>query len=88
MGIRSFFKRLFGGGDDERKSRHRDKNYRSFKHGDKTHIVMPGDTLSAISLKYYGDATKYMQIYDANRDLLNDPDRIYPGQALKIPKPD
>jgi len=49
------------------------------------HIVKKGDTLSAIAEHYYGDANKWPKIYDANRDLLHDPDKIYPGQELVIP---
>ena len=52
----------------------------------RTHEVVSGDTLSAISKKYYGDAGDYMKIFNANRDILNDPDKIRPGQKLKIPE--
>ncbi|HWI81864.1 peptidoglycan-binding protein LysM [Ramlibacter sp.] len=50
------------------------------------HDVVKGDTLSAIAKKYYGDAGKYQAIFEANRPMLSDPDRIYPGQKLRIPK--
>jgi len=49
------------------------------------HLVRKGDTLSAIAEHYYGDANQYLKIYDANRDQLNDPNKIYPGQILVIP---
>ena len=49
------------------------------------HDVASGDTLSAISKKYYGDANKYMKIFEANKPMLSDPDKIYPGQKLRIP---
>jgi nucleoid-associated protein YgaU len=49
------------------------------------HDVAKGDTLSAISKKYYGDANKYNVIFEANRPMLSDPDKIYPGQKLRIP---
>ena len=49
------------------------------------HDVVSGDTLSALAKKYYGDASKYNSIFDANRDQLNDPDKIKVGQKLKIP---
>lgn len=49
------------------------------------HEVAKGDTLSAISKKYYGNANDYMKIFNANRDLLDNPDRIQVGQRLKIP---
>lgn len=52
-----------------------------------TYTVQAGDTLSAISKKLLGDANDYMAIYNANRDQLSDPDKIKPGQVLKIPQP-
>ncbi|HYP71908.1 MAG TPA: peptidoglycan-binding protein LysM [Variovorax sp.] len=50
------------------------------------HDVAKGDTLSAISKKYYGDANKYNAIFEANKPMLTHPDKIYPGQKLRIPK--
>lgn len=50
-----------------------------------TYTVKAGDTLSKISKQFYGDANKYIKIFEANRDQLSDPDKIKPGQALKIP---
>ncbi|MDM0011066.1 peptidoglycan-binding protein LysM [Variovorax sp. J22P168] len=50
------------------------------------HDVVRGDTLSAISKKYYGDANKYNKIFEANKPMLTHPDKIYPGQKLRIPK--
>lgn len=47
--------------------------------------VKPGDTLSGIALKYYGNAHEYMKIFEANRDILDNPDLIKPGQKLRIP---
>ena len=47
--------------------------------------VVSGDTLSKIAKRYYGDANKYMKIFEANRDQLKDPDKIQPGQVLKVP---
>ncbi|MDD2712873.1 MAG: peptidoglycan-binding protein LysM [Simplicispira sp.] len=49
------------------------------------HDVVSGDTLSAIAKKYYGDAGKYQQIFEANKPMLSNPDKIYPGQKLRIP---
>ena len=49
------------------------------------HDVVSGDTLSAISKKYYGDANKYNAIFEANKPMLTSPDKIYPGQKLRIP---
>lgn len=50
------------------------------------HDVVSGDTLSAIAKKYYGDANKYMKIFEANKPMLSDPNKIYPGQKLRIPE--
>ena len=52
---------------------------------EQSYSVKSGDTLSKISKQFYGDANKYMKIYEANRDTLSDPDKIKPGQVLKIP---
>lgn len=49
------------------------------------HDVESGDTLSAIAKKVYGDANKYMVIFEANKPMLSHPDKIYPGQKLRIP---
>jgi nucleoid-associated protein YgaU len=51
----------------------------------RTYTVKAGDTLSAIAKQHLGDANQYMKIYEANRDQLSDPDKIKPGQVLKIP---
>jgi len=51
----------------------------------RTYTVAKGDTLSQIAKQHYGDANTWRRIYDANRDVLKDPDRIFPGQVLKIP---
>src|SRR5687767_12756064 len=52
-----------------------------------TYIVKAGDTLSKIAKQHLGDANAYMEIFNANRDQLSDPDKIQPGQVLKIPQP-
>ncbi|HEX3129612.1 MAG TPA: peptidoglycan-binding protein LysM [Thermoanaerobaculia bacterium] len=49
------------------------------------YVVEKGDTLSKIAKHYYGDANKYHQIFEANKPMLEDPDKIYPGQRLRIP---
>ncbi len=49
------------------------------------HMVARGDTLSAIAKQYYGNANAYMQIFEANKPMLSHPDKIYPGQNLRIP---
>ena len=50
------------------------------------HDVVSGDTLSAIAKKYYGDANDYMKIFEANKPMLKDPNKLYPGQTLRIPE--
>jgi nucleoid-associated protein YgaU len=49
------------------------------------YTVAKGDTLSAIAKQHYGNANKYQAIFEANRPMLKDPDKIYPGQVLRIP---
>ena len=51
-----------------------------------SYTVQSGDTLSAIAKKFLGSANEYMDIFNANRDQLTDPDKIKPGQVLKIPQ--
>lgn len=54
--------------------------------GDATYTVQPGDSLGALALRFYGDAARYTVIFDANRRILNAPDRIAVGQRLLIPR--
>lgn len=49
------------------------------------YTVKPGDSLSEIAQQFYGSAQKYGAIFEANRPMLSDPDKIYPGQVLRIP---
>ncbi len=49
------------------------------------HTVQKGDTLWAIATKAYGNGAKYNAIFEANKPMLTHPDRIYPGQVLRIP---
>jgi nucleoid-associated protein YgaU len=51
----------------------------------KTYTVKPGDTLSAIAKEHLGSAGAYMKIFELNKDQLSDPDKIKPGQVLKLP---
>lgn len=51
----------------------------------KMHTVKSGDTLSKIAKEAYGDANAYMKIFEANKPMLKHPDKIYPGQVLRIP---
>lgn len=49
------------------------------------YTVQSGDSLSKIAKAQYGDPMKYTDIFEANRPMLSDPDKIYPGQVLRIP---
>ena len=51
----------------------------------RTYTVQAGDTLGGIAKQHLGDASEYTKIFEANRDVLSDPDKIKPGQVLKIP---
>lgn len=51
----------------------------------KTYTVKPGDTLSAIAKAHLGSAGAYMKIFELNKDQLTDPDKIKPGQVLRLP---
>jgi len=53
---------------------------------ERTYTVKSGDTLSKIAKEMLGDAGAYMAIFNANKDQLSDPDKIKPGQVLKIPQ--
>ena len=50
-----------------------------------TYTVAKGDNLSKIAKHFYGNANEWKRIFEANRDILKDPDKIFPGQTLKIP---
>jgi nucleoid-associated protein YgaU len=50
-----------------------------------TYEVVSGDSLSKIAKRQYGDADQWRRIYEANKDILEDPDKIFPGQKLRIP---
>ncbi|MGD8971005.1 MAG: peptidoglycan-binding protein LysM [Desulfobacterales bacterium] len=49
------------------------------------YIIQKGDSLSAIAKRYYGNAKDYPRIFDANREVIKNPDLIYPGQKIRIP---
>ncbi len=51
----------------------------------KMYTVVKGDNLSKVSKEFYGTPNKYQQIFEANRPMLSHPDKIYPGQVLRIP---
>lgn len=47
--------------------------------------IVSGDTLGGIAKRFYGNASKYTKIFEANRDIISDPNKIYPGQKIRIP---
>ena len=53
--------------------------------GEQQYVVQKGDNLSKIAKNLLGDANAWKQIFEANRDVLDNPDKIFPGQTLKIP---
>lgn len=50
------------------------------------YTVVAGDSLSKIAKKFYGDANKWKLIFEANQDVIKNPDLIHPGQTFKIPE--
>lgn len=52
---------------------------------EKIYEVKAGDSLSKIAKREYGNANEWNRIFEANKDILKDPDKIFPGQKLKIP---
>ena len=53
---------------------------------DELYVIQKGDTLGKIAKQFYGKASAYMKIFEANRGVIENPDLIYPGQAIRIPK--
>ena len=53
--------------------------------GQQTYTIEKGDTLSKIAQQHLGNANAWKQIFEANRDTIDDPDRIFPGQVIKLP---
>jgi LysM repeat protein len=54
--------------------------------GGRTYTVKPGDTLSKIAKEHLGNANAYMKIFELNKDQLSNPDKIKPGQVLRLPE--
>jgi phage tail protein X len=52
---------------------------------DEFYEIQSGDTLGAIAKRYYGKSSAYMRIFEANQGVIEDPDKIYPGQKIRIP---
>jgi nucleoid-associated protein YgaU len=65
------------------------RNFDQIEIGDKVKVeyyeIKRGDTLSGIAKKYYGDPMQYKALFEANREVIEDPDKIYPGQKIRIP---
>lgn len=56
--------------------------------GAQSYTIQKGDTLSKIAQQHYGKANDWRRIYDANRDVIDDPDKIFPGQVIQLPPAD
>jgi nucleoid-associated protein YgaU len=52
---------------------------------DEFYEIKSGDTLGAIAKQFYGKSSQYMRIFEANREIIEDPNKIYPGQKIRIP---
>ncbi len=50
------------------------------------YTIEKGDSLSKIAKQFYGDPMKYKELFEANREVIEDPDKIFPGQKIRIPK--
>jgi nucleoid-associated protein YgaU len=50
------------------------------------YTIQKGDTLSKIAKRHYGDAARWTALFEANKDIIKNPDLIYPGQVLKLPQ--
>jgi len=50
------------------------------------YVIQPGDTLSKIAKRVYGDAMQYPKIFEANKEVIEDPDKIFVGQKIRLPK--
>ena len=79
MGILDNLKNVLGGKKSSKATGQRDA---------RRHTVQSGETLWRIANQHYGDGSHYMKIFEANRDLLEDPDHVEPGQELLIPELD
>jgi len=53
---------------------------------DTIYTIKSGDTLGAIAKEFYGKSAAYMKIFEANKDIISDPNKIYPGQKIRIPQ--
>jgi nucleoid-associated protein YgaU len=53
--------------------------------GGRIYTIAKGDTLGKIAKQFYGDAKQWKKIHEANKDIIKNPDLIYPGQVIKIP---
>lgn len=94
-------KKFFGGSDDDKDRDKPKADFSNVQSGSsstapvpasatptpqfKTYVVQKGDSLSKIAKAEYGKAGDWRRIFDANRDIIDDPDLIHPGQSLKIP---
>jgi nucleoid-associated protein YgaU len=52
----------------------------------RTYTIVAGDSLSKIAKRVYGDGNQWKKIFEANRDIIKDPDKIFPGQTIQLPE--
>ena len=83
MGIFDQIKNAFGGKDEPAEA---ESSATTGEEEPATYTVQSGDTLWKISEQVYGDGASYMKIFEANTSLLENPDQIFPGQELIIPR--
>jgi LysM repeat protein len=77
--------RVTGGGEQQPSAGASAAGAQQSQAAGQTYTVKPGDSLSKIAKEFYGNANEYMKIFEANRDKLQDPNVVRPGQELKIP---
>ncbi len=53
---------------------------------DEFYEIKSGDTLGGIAKQFYGKSSQYMRIFEANKEIISDPNKIYPGQKIRIPR--
>jgi nucleoid-associated protein YgaU len=91
MGIKDSFKKVFGAKPKPIEEPSQEpvaiepEEPEAVSAGDRTYTVQSGDTLWKIAEEMYGNGSNYMKIFEANSELLENPDHILPGQELLIP---
>jgi nucleoid-associated protein YgaU len=89
MGLRDFFKKGVERKTETPKQQQQPGSSAAAnapQHDAREYTVRSGDTLSKIAKDFYGDAAKWPKIFEANSDVIKNPDLIHPGQKIRIPK--